>query len=115
MSNQSEDGVPMENYGTSPKTLSAYVTGLFLSLILTCAAFFVVYKHALSTSSLYITVTVLAVLQFCVQSLCFLRLNAGPEGRWNLYPFLFAIFVVFVVIGGSLWIMYNLNYNMMAH
>ncbi len=104
-----------ENYGTSPKTLSAYIIGLALSFILTAAAFLVVDKRLLSNDFLYISVAVLALLQFCVQSLCFLRLNAGPEGRWNLYPFLFALFVVFVVIGGSLWIMYNLNYNMMAH
>jgi cytochrome o ubiquinol oxidase operon protein cyoD len=104
-----------ESYGTSPKTLAAYITGLVLSLILTCAAFLLVGKHLLSDGTLYIAISLLAFLQFCVQSLCFLRLNAGPEGRWNLYPFLFAIFVVFVVIGGSLWIMYNLNYNMMAH
>ncbi|HEV2613302.1 MAG TPA: cytochrome o ubiquinol oxidase subunit IV [Gammaproteobacteria bacterium] len=104
-----------ENYGTSPKTLSAYIIGLFLSLLLTVIAFLLVGKHMLSNSSLYIAVSILAVIQFCVQSLCFLRLNAGPEGRWNLYPFMFAVFVVFVVIGGSLWIMYNLNYNMMAH
>lgn len=104
-----------ENYGTSPKTLPAYILGLVLSFILTAAAFFLVDKHLLSDASLYISVAVLALLQFCVQSLCFLRLNAGPEGRWNLYPFMFAIFVVFVVIGGSLWIMYNLNYNMMGH
>lgn len=115
MSNHHEDKPTVENYGTSPKTLSAYLVGLVLSFILTTLAFLLVSKHMLSETYLYISVAVLAVLQFCVQSLCFLRLNAGPEGRWNLYPFLFAVFVVFVVIGGSLWIMYNLNYNMMAH
>lgn len=104
-----------EGYGTSPKTLGAYVTGLVLSFLLTAAAFLAVEKHLFSTEMLYITIAVLAIAQFAVQTLCFLRLNAGPEGRWNLYPFLFAVFVVFVVVGGSLWIMYNLNYNMMPH
>jgi cytochrome o ubiquinol oxidase operon protein cyoD len=104
-----------EGYGTSPKTLTAYITGLILSFLLTTAAFVIVDKHLFSTGAIYITISVLALLQFMVQTLCFLRLNAGPEGRWNLYPFLFAIFVVFVVMGGSLWIMYNLNYNMMPH
>ncbi len=104
-----------ESYGTSPKTLSAYLTGLVLSFLLTTAAFYAVMKQIFSTEMLYVTIAVLALLQFAVQTLCFLRLNAGPEGRWNLYPFLFAIFVVVVVLGGSLWIMYNLNYNMMSH
>jgi cytochrome o ubiquinol oxidase operon protein cyoD len=115
MSNHPEHDVVTENYGTSPKTLGAYITGFILSFILTAAAFVLTSKHMLSNTSLYISIAVLALLQFCVQSLCFLRLNAGPEGRWNLYPFLFAIFVVFVVIGGSLWIMINLNYYMMDH
>jgi len=105
----------IENYGTSPKTLTAYITGLVLSFILTVIAFVLVSKHELSNAALYISVGILAIMQFFVQSLCFLRLNAGPEGRWNLIPFVFAVFVVFVLVGGSIWIMVNLNYFMMAH
>lgn len=107
-----DDTLPTENYGTHPKTLTAYIIGFVLSLLLSVAAFVLVGKHLLNTRDLYISISVLALLQFIVQTVCFLRLNADPEGRWNLYPFIFAIFVVVVLAGGSLWIMYNLNLNM---
>lgn len=99
-------------YGTKPHTLLAYITGLILSFLLTLAAFVLVGKQLLSSTLLFIAVAVLALLQFFVQSIFFLRLNADPEGRWNLYPFIFAIFVVVVLVGGSLWIMYHLNFQM---
>lgn len=100
------------------KTVAAYVTGLILCLLLTLAAFKLVSMHlagqaVLSTIGTYIALGVLAVIQLFVQVVCFLRLNASEEGRWELMPFLFTLFVVGVVVCGSLWIMISLNYNMM--
>lgn len=95
------------------KTFGAYLTGLIFCIILTVAAFGLVEKRLLTDTYLYIAISALAVVQLIVQSICFLRLNASPEGRWNLMPFLFAIFIVGVLVSGSLWIMYNMNYNMM--
>lgn len=100
-------------YGAKPKTIKSYVTGLFLSLIFTVASFLVVSIHKLDTAEIYVAVTVLAIAQLFAQVICFLRLNYTGEGRWNTLAFLFTFLVVFVLIGGSLWIMYNLNMNMM--
>ena len=95
------------------KTFSSYAIGLALCLLLTFASFGIVYTHAFTTTHLYIALTVLAVAQLFVQVTCFLRVNASAEGRWTLMSFLFTIFVILVLVFGSLWIMYNLNYNMM--
>src|SRR5688500_12368534 len=100
------------HYGTSKKTLSAYVVGLILCVILTLAAFGIVEYRVFSNENIYIALAALAIVQLFVQSACFLRLNASPEGQWNLLPFLFAILIIAILVGGSLWIMYNLNYNM---
>ena len=100
-------------YGSKLKTLPSYLMGLFLSFILSVAAFVLVGKHLLDTQSLYITLTVLAIAQLFAQVICFLRLNVTAEGRWNTLAFIFTLIVVAVVVGGSLWIMYNLNVNMM--
>lgn len=99
--------------GTSPKTLAAYVTGFVLCIILTLIAFALVGKQLLTGSDVYIALSILALVQLFVQVICFLRLNASAEGQWNLMPFLFALLVVMILVSGSLWIMYNLNYNMM--
>lgn len=98
--------------GTSPKTLTAYVTGFVLCILLTMASFGLVDKHILAGADLYVALAVLALAQLFVQVICFLRLNASAEGQWNLMPFLFSIVVVMILVGGSFWIMYNLNYYM---
>lgn len=101
-------------YGAKVKTLKSYLIGLGLSLLFTFAAFTLVAQHLLSTEYLYITITALAVAQLFAQVIFFLRLNVSTEGQWNTMPFIFTFIVVGVLVGGSLWIMYNLNVNMMT-
>lgn len=101
------------NFGNGQKTTKSYLIGLISSLVLTLIAFALVGNHMLSNQSLYIALSLLAIMQLFAQVTFFLRLNSSPEGRWNLMPFLFTIIVILVLVGGSLWIMYNLNYNMM--
>jgi len=98
--------------GAEKKSLAAYIIGLILSFLLTLISFFIVGKHAFNVAGLYISLSILAIAQLFVQVVCFLRLNANPSGRWNLMPFLFTIVIVIAVVGGSLWIMYTLNYRM---
>lgn len=104
------------------KTLKAYTIGFIVSLALTLLTFYVVYmhmdpvnvkQHLFTAQGLIWVLMALAVLQLFVQATCFLRLNASKEGRWELMPFLFIIFIVLIFVFGSLWIMANLNANMM--
>ncbi len=100
-------------FGNSVKTLTGYVIGLIGSLLLTLAAFAVESMKMVSNTNIYLILSILAVLQLILQAICFLRLNASPAGRWNLFPFLFTLLIITFLVGGSLWIMYNLNYNML--
>ena len=103
------------------KTLKAYVQGVCLSLFFTLVSFGIVAIHVnklnywpmLSDTGLYITLAILAIAQLLVQVICFLRLNNSKEGKWELMPFIFTILIVAILVSGTLWIMYNLNYNMM--
>lgn len=99
--------------GLGRKSLKTYLIGFVLCLVLTFIAFAIVGKDSLSNELLYVTVSALAILQLIVQVVCFLRLNASEGARWNLISFLFTALIIFVIVGGSLWIMWNLNYNMM--
>lgn len=99
--------------GSGKKTLTTYLIGFLLCVVLTLIPFYMTAHHSISDKGLYIALAIFAVLQLFVQVTFFLRLNASAEGRWNLMPFLFALFVVLVLVGGSFWIMWNLNYNMM--
>ena len=109
---QHNEATSVNTYGMGKKTLKSYVIGLLLSLIFTFCSFGIVAHHIFPLSVIFIVLAILAVLQLIAQVVFFLRMNATEEGRWNLMPFLFTIVIVAVIAGGSLWIMYNLNYNM---
>jgi len=100
-------------YGTDKKTLKAYLIGFSLCILLTLIPFALVAEHLLAPQHLYIVLLALAVLQLYVQVYYFLRLDTNPKARWNLVSFLFTIVIILTIVIGTLWIMYNLNYNMM--
>lgn len=54
-----------------------------------------------------------AIVQILVHLVCFLHMNTFSDDRWNLVAFLFTMLIIGIVVIGSLWIMYNLNINMM--
>jgi cytochrome o ubiquinol oxidase operon protein cyoD len=111
MSNQ--HNVAHSEHETGHTKTKLYATGFIVSALLTLAAYFLVDKQLLSTCALYIAVGALAFIQAVTQVFCFVRSNTSKEdGRWNVLAFLFTIGVIIILVGGSLWIMYNLNYNM---
>ena len=115
MSDSTHETHSSENsYGTSEKTFALYSFGLLLCIALTLIPFFVVKQAAIADGTKLLVVFATAILQFFVQLICFLRLTSKNEqGKLNVYSFVFAVVVLVTVIGGSMWIMHNLNYNMM--
>ena len=97
----------------NPSTLQGYVTGFFLSLMLTVVAYFSVVKEALSGRALLVTILGLAIAQLLVQLVFFLHLGRESKPRHNLMVFGFMLLIIAIIVGGSLWIMDNLNYHMM--
>lgn len=96
-------------------TLRAYSTGFALSLMLTIAAYVSVVNEVLTGTMLIAIITSLAVAQLLVQLVFFLHLQRETKPRLNLIVFSFMLIVVGIVVIGSLWIMHNLDYNMMPH
>ena len=58
-------------------------------------------------------ISALAVVQIFVHLFYFLHMNASSEQRWNVMAFAFTVVIVAIVVGGTLWVMYNANMNMM--
>lgn len=97
-------------------TYKSYSIGFLLSLLLTFAAYFLAINPWLSRYSGWIqdsAISFAATVQAVIQLLLFLNLIAEPRPRWNLVVFLFMLLVVAILVIGSLWIMYHLNYNLM--
>jgi cytochrome o ubiquinol oxidase operon protein cyoD len=102
---------------SSKGSISSYIAGFGLSLMLTLTAYLLVWRHtkthheAISHDVLVFMLTGLALIQLLVQLIFFLHLDRESKPRWNLTVLLFAATVVVIVVFGSLWIMNNLNYH----
>ena len=102
----------------SSATLKAYVTGFVISLILTLTAYALVRSHTASSSQalaspvLIGVILTLAMAQFIVQLIFFLHVGTETRPRWKLMVFYFMVITVVIFVGGSLWIMGNLNSHM---
>jgi cytochrome o ubiquinol oxidase operon protein cyoD len=94
-------------------SLLSYSIGFMLSLALTLGAYFIIEERMLSRWPAIITISGLAGVQVIVQLVFFLHLGRERGPAWNLMTFLFMVGVLLIVIGGTLWIMYNLDYHMM--
>lgn len=93
-------------------SLSKYVIGFLLSIVLTIVAFGLVMAQLLSGMVLYVVLLGIAAVQVYVQMRCFIHLNDGPDRVWSRMAFIFMAVVVIIIVVGSLWIMTNLSYNM---
>ena len=95
----------------APVRYLSYIVGFVLSVITTLVAYFFVVNGTFPAAVLLYVVAGLAVIQLVVQVVFFLHIGRGSH--WKLITFLFtAVFVVIVVVG-TIWVMNNLNYNMM--
>lgn len=90
-----------------------YVVGLVLALLLTATSFFIAGTDLVWQPSIPVALIVLAIAQMGVHLVFFLHITTGPDNTNNVLALAFGLMVVFLVIGGSIWIMANLNANMM--
>jgi cytochrome o ubiquinol oxidase operon protein cyoD len=103
--------MPKLDHPHSPARHISYIVGFLLSIATTLLAYFFVVNRLLPMQALIYAVSAIAVVQLFVQLVFFLHLGRGS--KWRLVSFGFAAIVVLVVVVGSLWIMHNLDYNMM--
>ena len=89
-----------------------YIMGFILSLILTLVAYFIVSEKLIEGWALVAIVGALAFVQVVAQLVFFLHLGQEPAPPWNLFVFLFMVLIVLIILGGSIWIMHHLDYQM---
>ena len=84
-----------------------------LAILLTATSFFIAGTDLVWQPSIPVAIIVLAIAQMGVHLVFFLHITTGPDNTNNVMALAFGLLIVFLVIGGSLWIMANLNHNMM--
>ncbi len=90
-----------------------YLAGLGLAILLTATSFFVAGTDLVWQPSIPVALVVLAIAQMGVHLVFFLHITTGADNTNNVLALAFGVLIVVLVIGGSLWIMANLNHNMM--
>jgi len=103
-----------EKFESSHDALYSYITGFLLSVFLTIIPYVMVTEQMFGRNSLLYGITFFAVAQLCVQVIFFLHLPTKEKPYWNVIVFFYTLLIVAFLVIGSLWIMYNLNMNMMG-
>jgi cytochrome o ubiquinol oxidase operon protein cyoD len=95
-------------------SLKSYTTGFVLAVILTAIPFWLVMGKVFDKSSTTgLVLLAFAAVQIVVHMVYFLHMNTKSEGGWSMLALIFTIMLVFIMLSGSLWVMYHLNHNMM--
>ena len=90
-----------------------YAIGLILALVLTATSFWVANTSLIWPPGIWLGLAVLAIAQMGVHLVFFLHITTGPDNTNNVLALAFGVLIVILVVAGSLWIMTNLNDNMM--
>lgn len=109
------DDAPGQDDGLGA-SIAKYGGGFALSILLTLASFWAAGSAMVWQPGVPILLAALAIGQMGVHLVFFLHVSSGPEGTNNILALAFGVFVVALVVFGSIVIMANLDANMMpAH
>jgi cytochrome o ubiquinol oxidase operon protein cyoD len=95
----------------SGPTMKAYVTGFVLAVVLTVIPFGLVAMKLLPRETMFLVIAALAIVQILVHLRYFLHMNFTSTPRENIVAMAFAAVLIFIMVGGTLWIMFNLDYR----
>jgi cytochrome o ubiquinol oxidase operon protein cyoD len=97
---------------TAERSLTTYLTGFVLAVILTAIPFALVWGGLLTGMAVYIVIAVAAILQVIVHLVFFLHIDLKSTPSENLFFLAFAAILICIMVGGSLWIMMDLHHRM---
>jgi cytochrome o ubiquinol oxidase operon protein cyoD len=107
------DRTPGVEEHESTASVLSYTVGVGLAILATIASFVVAQTNLLWGPGIPVGLIVLALAQIGVHLVFFLHLGSGPDDTNNILALAFGVLVVFLIIAGSIWIIANLNANMM--
>lgn len=91
----------------------SYIIGFVLAVFFTLISFAMVWVENVPKHVAVIGLFVAALLQMLVHLRYFLHLDSSSAQRWNVVLLGFVALLVFIFVGGTMWVMFTLNSNMM--
>jgi cytochrome o ubiquinol oxidase subunit IV len=101
-------GVHVQTHGSR----QSYLIGLAYAVVLTLASFWAASTNLIYAPGVPILLGVLAIAQMGVHLVFFLHISSAPDQTNNVLALAFGVFVVALIVFGSLIIMGNLNHMM---
>jgi cytochrome o ubiquinol oxidase operon protein cyoD len=101
-------GLPVE------RSIRPYLIGLGLALLLTAIPFALVATHALPRLTTLVIIAIAAVIQILVHVVFFFHLGFRSTPLENLIAMAFATVLIVFMVGGTLWIMFDVYHRMMV-
>jgi cytochrome o ubiquinol oxidase subunit IV len=98
---------------TRRRGVRTYLIGLGLAILMTIASFWAAQTHLIYGPGISVAIVVLAIAQMGIHLVFFLHITTAPDNTNNVLALAFGILIACLVIFGSLWIMANLNHNML--
>jgi cytochrome o ubiquinol oxidase operon protein cyoD len=95
-----------------PGGLLKYLLGLAAALGLTLASFWAAGTPSVWAPGVPVLLAALAIAQMGVHLVFFLHISSGPEGTNNILALAFGVFIVGLVVFGSMIIMASLDAGM---
>jgi cytochrome o ubiquinol oxidase operon protein cyoD len=97
----------------SHATSRTYLIGFVYAVVLTLGSFWVSSTNLVYTPGISLLLAVLAIAQMGVHLVFFLHISSAPDQTNNFLALAFGIFVVGLIVFGTMIIMANLNHAMM--
>lgn len=107
------DRTPGVEEHESTASYMSYTVGLVLAILATIASFVVAQTNLLWPPGIPVGLIVLALAQIGIHLVFFLHLGSSADSTNNILALAFGVLIVFLIITGSIWIVANLNNNMM--
>lgn len=93
--------------------LRTYFWGFGLATVLTLIPFGLAAFTEIAAATLYWVIGVCGVVQIVVHFRFFLHITLSRNTREDLQLILFTVLILAIMVGGTIWILFNLYYRMM--
>jgi cytochrome o ubiquinol oxidase subunit IV len=106
-------GYEIDTHESVRVAIRGYLTGLALAILLTIASFWFAHSGLVYRPAVPVTLVALAIAQMGIHLVFFLHITTAPDNTNNVLALAFGVLIVFVLVFGTVWVMANMNKNMM--
>jgi cytochrome o ubiquinol oxidase operon protein cyoD len=103
----------LHSAGASHGSVKSYLVGFGWAVLLTVIPFALVMSGFFPPGVTAAVAAILAAAQIVVHLVYFLHMDRSAAQRWNVLVFVFTLLAIGIVIFGSVWVLHNMNANMM--